>query len=190
MTPTQESRLKKLGIFTSAQARRLGLTQQALSSLVKQERIKRIDRGIFTHPDAHLDREMEFQIACAKFGHDAAIGGLSALFYYNLAEQVPEQTWVVVPPRKITHIKNYRLIRTKTPLTEGVVEGKGYRIVSVERAVVEGLKLASKIGERTAIRAAREAIKQKLTTLPKIGKVARELGLDSYLTKYFEAIVA
>lgn len=190
MTKAQESKLKKIGIFTLVQAEQLGLSQQALSKLVKQEKIKRITRGVFAHPNASLDREFNFRIACAKLGSDAVVGGLSALFYYNLAEQVPQQTWVLVPPHKIIHNRSfYRLIRTKVPLDKGIIEGNGYKIVSIERAIVEGFKLATKIGERTAIKAARTAIQQRLTTLNKIGKTAKEIGLDSYLTKYFEAII-
>ena len=89
MNKTQESKLKKLGIFTLAQANEIGISQQSLSKLVKQEKIKRLDRGIFLHPEANLDREYDFQIAFAKLGPNAVIGGLSALFYYNLVEQVP-----------------------------------------------------------------------------------------------------
>lgn len=189
MTKTQETKLKKLGIFTLAQANEIGISQQSLSKLVKQEKIKRVDRGIFLHPEANLDREYDFQIACAKLGPDAVIGGLSALFYYNLADQVPKQTWVLVPPHKITSNRSYRLIRTQTPLDKGIVVGSGYKIVSIERAIAESFKLASKMGERTAIKACRLAIQKKQTTLKKIGVVAKELGLDSYLTKYSEAII-
>lgn len=190
MKPQQESKLKKLGIFTLAQAEEVGLSHQSLSRLVREEKINRVGHGIYLHPQAELSREVGFQIACAKFGPKAVIGGLSALFYYNLAEQVPGQTWVLVPPDKRTSDKMYRLIRTKTGLDKGIIQGDGYKIVSVERALIEGFKLVSKIGERTAIKATRDAIKQKQTTLQKIGKMAKELGLDSYLTKYFEAIVA
>lgn len=31
--------------------------------------------------------------------------------------------------------------------------------------------------------------KEATTTIKKIGTMAKELGLDSYLTKYFEAII-
>ncbi len=189
MNKTQETKLKKLGIFTLAQANELGISQQSLSKLVKQEKIKRVDRGIFLHPEATLDREYDFQIACAKLGPDVVIGGLSALFYYNLCEQIPKQTWVLVPPHKITSDRSYRLIRTQVPLDKGIVVGNGYKVASIERAIMEGFKLASKIGERTAIHACRMAIQQKQTTLKKIGMTAKELGLDSYLTKYFEAII-
>lgn len=190
MTIQQETKLKKLGLFTLAQAEDIGISHQNLSRLVKEEKILRMGRGIYLHPKASVDREIDFQIACAKFGPKSAVGGLSALFYYNLIEQVPSETWILVPPEKRSSEKGFKLIRTKTPLDVGIIQGSRYRIVSIERAIVEGFKLATKIGARTAIKAAREAIRQKITNLNKIGKMAKDLDLDGSLTKYFEAIVA
>jgi predicted transcriptional regulator of viral defense system len=189
MNRQQEAKLKKFGPFSIAQAKEIGITQQELSRLVKEEKIHRMERGIYLHPKANIPREIDFQIAYKKFGSNSAVGGLTALFHYNLATQVPKQTWVLVPPERRVSSKGYRLIRTKTPLNIGIIEGNGYRVVSIERAIVEGFKLASKIGERTAIKAARIAIQQKQTTLKKIGVMAKDLGLDSYLTKYFESII-
>lgn len=189
MTPKQEAKLKKLIPFTLAQAEEIGITQQELSRLVKEEKIHRMERGIYLHPQANIPREIDFQVACKKFGPESVVGGFTALFHYNLVEQIPQQTWVLVPPDKRASSKKYRLIRTKTPLDIGIVEGDGYRIVSIERAIVEAFKLASKIGERTAIHACRVAIQQRQTTIKKIGMMAKELGLDSYLTKHFEAII-
>ena len=134
MNRQQESKLKKIGLFTLSQAEEVGISHQDLSRLVKEDKILRMGRGIYRHPDAPVNREIDFQVACAKFGLDSVVGGLSALFYYNLAEQVPQQTWVLVSPDKRSSEKGYRLVRTKTPLTVGVVEGDGYRIVSIERS--------------------------------------------------------
>ncbi|MEK6627729.1 MAG: type IV toxin-antitoxin system AbiEi family antitoxin domain-containing protein [Bdellovibrionota bacterium] len=189
MTPKQETQLKKLGPFTLAQAREIGISHQELSILVKEEKIHRMQWGIYLHPKANIPREIDFQIAYKKFGPNSAVGGLTALFHYNLAEQVPKQTWVLVPPEKRVSSKRFRIIRTKTPLNIGIVEGNGYRIVSIERAIVEAFKLASKMGERTAIHACRVAIQQRQTTLKKIGMMAKELGLTSYFNKYSEAII-
>ena len=189
MTPKQEAQLKKLGPFTLAQAREIGISHQELSILVKEEKIHRMQWGIYLHPKASIPREIDFQIAYKKFGPNSAVGGLTALFHYNLAEQVPKQTWVLVPPEKRVSSKRFRVIRTKTPLNIGIIEGDGYRIVSIERAIVEAFKLASKIGERTAIHACRVAIQQRLTTLKKIGTMAKELGLTSHFNKYSEAII-
>jgi predicted transcriptional regulator of viral defense system len=189
MNKQQELKLKKLGIFTLHQAEEIGLSQQNLSRLVESEKIKRVARGIYLHPEADLEGDVGFQIACAKFGSDAAIGGLSALFHYNLAEQVPGHIWLMVPTDRKTREPGYKLIRTKVSLDKEVIIKNGYRIVSIERAILEGLKFITKIGERTAIKAARDALAKRQTTELKLGKAAKELGLESILIKHLEVIV-
>ena len=190
MTGSQNKTLKNLGLFTTAQAEKMGFSRPALSRMVESGKLLRVGRGIYRHPKATVTREIDFQIACAKFGPDAAIGGLTALFYYNLAEQVPQETWVIVPPETRTKEKGYRLMRTKAPLNVGVTTKNGYKIATVERALVEGLRFASKIGERTAIGAVRKAFAQKLTNQAKLGRAAKELGLLSAVQRFLEAIVA
>jgi predicted transcriptional regulator of viral defense system len=189
MNKQQESKLKKLSVFTLSQAEKIGLSQQELSRLVADEKLKRVARGIYLHPEAALEGDVGFQIAFAKFGPDAAIGGLSALFHYNIAEQVPGHTWVIVPTERKTRESGYKLIRTKVSLDKGIVYENGYCIVSLERAILEGLKFITKIGERTAVRAAREALAKRQTTELKLGKAAKDLGLEPVLTKYLEVIV-
>ncbi len=190
MMSNQTARLKKLGIFNLDQAKGLGFDQPTVSRLVKAGELTRVGRGLYIHPKAPIDREFDFQLACAKFGPKAAVGGLSALFYYNLIEQVPQQTWVLVPPSTLSRERGYRLMRTKTDLNAFILSKDKYRIVTVERAIVEGLRFATKIGERTAIGAAKRAISQKLTTMQKIGRAANDLGLTAAVHKFFEAIVA
>ncbi len=188
MNKQPDSKLKKLGVFTRSQAEAMGLSHQSLSRLVEEERIIRVGRGMYLHSEGELGRDIDYQVACAKFGPQSAIGGLTALFHYNLIEQVPGQVWVLVPPTQITHTRLYRLIRTKIKLDRGIISGSGYRIVTVERAVLEGLKMAKKIGERTAVQAARAALATGQTTEGKLGRAAKELELDSVLTRYFEVI--
>lgn len=188
MDKRQEPKIKKLGVFTLAQGKSLGMSQQGISRLVAVKDLVRLGRGIYLHPDAHLERDVGFQIAYSKFGPASAIGGLSALYHYNLAEQVPGETWVVVPPGKRTRVKGYKLIRTKTRLDKEITDEKGYRIVNVERAVLEALKFITKIGERTAIKAARESLVKRMTTEAKLARAAKELGLEAVLAKHLEII--
>jgi predicted transcriptional regulator of viral defense system len=184
----QEEQIKRLGVFTLGQAKGIGISQQTLSRLVAAKRLNRVAHGIYLHPDAELDQDAGFQIAFAKFGPEAAIGGLSALYHYYLAEQVPGNVWLLVPPGKRTSSEGYKFIRTKVNLDHGIVGEKGYRIASVERAVLEGLKFITKIGERTAIKAARDALANRQTTELKLGNAAKELGLVSVLRTYLEII--
>jgi hypothetical protein len=80
MTPKQEAQIKKLGPFTLAEARQIGISHQELSILVKEEKVNRMEWGIYLHPKANIPREIDFQIAYKKFGPKSAIGGLTALF--------------------------------------------------------------------------------------------------------------
>lgn len=189
MDRRQEPKIKKLGVFTLAQGKAAGISQQNISRLVAAKDLVRLGRGIYLHPNAHLDRDVGFQIAYSKFGPASAIGGLSALYHYNLAEQVPGEIWVVVSPGKRTRVKGYKLIRTKTRLDKEIIDEKGYRIVTVERAILEALKFITKLGERTAVKAAREALATRKTTEARLAKAAKELGLESVLSKHLEVIV-
>ncbi len=185
----QVLKFKKLGVFTLAQGKAAGISQQDISRLVATKDLVRLDRGIYLHPKTSLDKDVGFQIAYSKFGPGSAIGGLSALYHYNLAEQVPGEIWMMVPPEKRTRENGYRLIRTKTSLDKQIIDEKGYRIVTVERAVLEALKFITKIGARTAVKAAREALATGRTSEAKLAKAARELELESVLAKYLEVIV-
>ena len=189
MNMHQVPKVKKLGVFTLAEGKAAGISQQDISRLVAKSGLVRLGRGIYLHPNASLDKDVGFQIAYSKFGPGSAIGGLTALYHYNLAEQVPGEIWVMVPPEKRTRETGYKLIRTKTRLDKQIVDEKGYRIVTVERAVLEALKFITKIGERTAIKAAREALATRKTTEAKLAKAAKELELESVLTKHLEVIV-
>ncbi|MBP9936751.1 MAG: type IV toxin-antitoxin system AbiEi family antitoxin domain-containing protein [Pyrinomonadaceae bacterium] len=182
-------KVKKLGVFTLAEGKAAGISQQDISRLVAKRGLVRLGRGIYLHPNASLDKDVGFQIAYSKFGPGSAIGGLSALYHYNLAEQVPGEIWVMVPPEKRTRETGYKLIRTKTRLDKQIVDEKGYRIVTVERAVLEALKFITKIGERTAVKAAREALATRKTMETKLAKAAKELGLESVLAKHLEIIL-
>jgi predicted transcriptional regulator of viral defense system len=188
MSPAQNTKLKRLGLFTLAQAAKIGVTQPSLSRLVQKGVIQRVGRGIYLHSKASTSSEIPFQIAQAKFGEEAAIGGLSALFHYNLIEQVPGQIWVIVPAKVHTAERLYRLIRTKTDTRTGVLTKNGYRITSIERTLIEALKLSPKIGERTAIKAVRIALQKRMTTEAKLGQMAKALKLETVLVRYFEAI--
>ena len=105
--------LKKLGVFTAKEARDLlSISQPTLYRLKQEGLIESLVRGLFIHSSAKVEYEnLDYIIACKIFGDEAVIGGLSALFYYNLVEQVPLNIWILTPPSKSKSIvqKKYRL---------------------------------------------------------------------------------
>ena len=144
------------------------------------------------HPESLINpEEMDFAIACTRFGRESAIGGPSALFYYRLIEQVSQQVWVIVPSstRDQSHHSKFKCLRTKTKLKHGVNHKKYFKITNIERTLIESLKFSSKIGLNTVIKAMRKAIEEGLTTEVKIGRMATKLKMENVLKKYWAAIV-
>ncbi len=184
-------RLKKIGMFTAdTAAAKLGISQPTLSRWVKAGLIERVGRGLYQHPEADTDiKYLDFAVACATFGPKSAIGGLSALSFYGLIEQVPAQIWIIVAPEKRNSKSLYRCLRTQTSFRYGIEKMNSFYITNIERTLIESLKFASKIGPRIVIQATRKAIQQGLTTEVKLGQMARRLKLHKILEKYWEVVV-
>jgi predicted transcriptional regulator of viral defense system len=183
-------RLKVLGIFRTADARRLGVSQPTLSRWVAAGKIQRLSAGLYQHPDYEIAAEnRDYAVAISKFGPGSVIGGLTALFHYGLIEQVPQRVWVMVPHQVKSSDPLYRCVRTKTDSHMGVEDHETFRITNLERTLVEALRYSSKIGLRVALRATRTALAEKRTTLQKILRQAKELGLEKFVERHWEAIV-
>jgi predicted transcriptional regulator of viral defense system len=178
-----------MALFHLKDVYNLNISRAQFASLLKSGEVFRIAHDFYRHVTLELDPvEESFAAACAHFGGKGVIGGLSALAYYNLAEQVPSRIWVLVPyPYKATS-KTLRPIRTKSSLETSVVSKRYFRIVSLERAVVEAFRYSTKIGLETAVRAARSAFSRKETTPTKLLKVAKELGMERFVIRHWEAI--
>ncbi len=188
--PKMVSQLKKLGPFHIRDAKRLGISQSSLSRLVTDGKVLRLGTGLYAHPDFKIaPEEKDYIVACSKFGPKSVIGGMTALFHFGLIEQVPQRVWVMVPYKQKTSDPLYRCIRTNTNSSKGVEDLKNYRITNLERTIVEAFRYSTKIGLRIAFRAARKALDQRRTTLSKIRKQAKELGLENFVDRYWEALV-
>ena len=181
--------LRNLGIFKATDAIAAGVSQPTLSRLTAARTIVRSERGLYYHPGADLDpSEIDFAIACTKFGNDALIGGLTSLFRHGLIAQVPDRIWVVVPSGVKSENSLYRCLRTKHDPTVGIDEHGHYRIANLERSLIEGLQFATKIGLQTALSAIRKALAERLTTEKKLHAMAKLLGAESAFAKSWEAI--
>lgn len=183
--------LNSLGLFKTSDATAAGISQPTLSRLAASGKITRLAHGLYLHPNATIDpAEIDFAIACTKFGKLSAIGGLSALFRHRLISQVPEQIWVIVSPSSKSSSRLYRCIRTQNDPSIGVDDHHFYRITNIERSIVEAFQFATKMGLEIAISSARQAIAHSITTDNKLHEMAKCLGTQNTFIKHWEAIVA
>lgn len=187
----REEELKRLGIFRTIDAIRAGVSQRTVSRMASAGVLERMEHGIFMHKDFERPENAEFIVACLRVGSESVVGGLTALVYYALSEQIPSQTWVMVPnSNRGTYPKTYRVLRTKHDPKVEIVDHGNWRIVTIERAIIEAFAYSTKIGYQTALAAARTAIAEEKTTDDKLYRAAKDLGLWKLMTKYWEAIVA
>jgi predicted transcriptional regulator of viral defense system len=191
VTPPQSATLKNIGIFTVQDAEKRQINRIKLYRWVKEEKIRKVAAGLFLHPDSELSYEdLDYAVACMKFGTKSAVGGLSALFKHGLIEQVPSQIWMLVPTNVKTQNIRYRCIRIGGNLRLGIDDHGHFRMAGVERAILEAMKYSTKFGERIAIQSARKAIQDQKTTPKKLGEMAKKLNLEKIFSKFWEAIVA
>ena len=182
-------KFKDIGVFNLKTARSMGVSHQTLLRMMEDGFVERLRRDIYIHVDSSLEPEDEdFAVACLDLGSKSVVGGLSALAYYNLTEVVPQQLWIFVTHQKQSQNSLYRVIRTNADLKIGVIMKKYFRISSVERAIVESFRHHGKIGEDLVLSAARNAIRNKLTSAEKILEMARKLGFEKYITTRWGAL--
>ena len=70
-----------------------------------------------------------------------------------------------------------------------MIRKKYFKITNVERTLLEAMKFATKIGQRTAISATRKALREGLTTEKKLVQMSSRLKMKNTLEKYWEAII-
>lgn len=193
MDEITDRKIQSMGLFKPDEIqKRTGISQSTLSRWVNKGFIKRISRGLYIHPQSTVSPEyLDFAIACSHFGSQTAIGGLSALFYYGLIDLAPQQVWLVVPSSRKDEStqKKYRCLRTKTSLKVGIDKKKYFKITNLDRTLLESMKFASKIGQRTALSSVRKALEEGLTTEKNLGQMSSRLKMRNILEKYWEAIV-
>lgn len=177
------------GPFTYKQALAAGLNLRSVRQLVADEQCYTVAKGIYIPTSLDYNEENQFKAATLVVGAPSAICLLSALSVYNLADQIPRQTWIIVPKSKRTNVRSLKILRMSDPMWDiGIEKKNGYSITSIERTIVEAFCYKRMLGSNVAVEALREGIKNKLTTGSKVLSMAQKLGVVHRLLPYLEAI--
>lgn len=191
-TPSEQllRALRRKPNFTLNDARSAGISHPTLLRLVKRGKVTRLARGLYSVAGIEpIGETADYAIATRKLGTKAVIGGITALAHYHLIDEVPTQIWVLVPPEVRTTDRKYRLLRTKKNLDVGVDKTRAYRIVSLERALIDGLSFSTKIGLRIATTAIVRAIREGKTRESKLFSMAKKLDALPALESRWQVIL-
>lgn len=183
------AKLFKQPIFTSKEARSIGVHPSLLAYYAKQGIIRRISRGVYrVEADYPPQGFLWTDLVEAVYGvNEGVICLISALAIYGLTEEIPRQHWIGVrhgtdvvsqSQLKIVRFRNLKLGRTTIELEGAIVP-----IFDRERTIVDAFRLLSK---ETAIKALKMALTQPgqyRLDLIKLQEYAKELrvNIDPYL---------
>lgn len=183
------TQLFKQPIFTSKEARSIGIYPSLLAYYAKQGIIRRISRGVYrVETDQQPQDFLWTDLIEAVYGVNGGVVCLiSALAVYGLTEEIPRQHWIGLrhgtdavggAELKIVRFRNLDLGKTTIEL-DGVI----VPIFDRERTIVDAFRLLSK---ETAIKALKMALtqsgKEKLDLI-KLQEYAKKLrvNIDPYL---------
>lgn len=186
----EKNKLDKIGDapVTRKELERLGISRNALTSLIKEDKLLRVGRGVYQLPSVELDNESLFRGATKRIKGRSAVCLISALSHYNLTDEIPKQTWLLVGVNGRTYQKDIRLYRSRNPnWTIGIIKGDGYQITSLERTIVDAILLKKKFGN-LGIEALKVALKENLTTASNIMDMASNLDADELVLPYLQAL--
>lgn len=178
--------LDKNLFITNEEALKIGINKMMLSRLVKEEKIFRIEQGIYTNKIEWLtDNLKHYTVACTKYPI-SVIAGISSLNYHNLTDEREEKIWLAVEPPQKIESRNYRMIR---PI--GIAHSLGIekhrfgkrtvRIYNAEKSVVDAFKY---LWEEVAFKALKKYLKRKDRDVKKLCDYGIRLKkpLDNYIT--------
>lgn len=182
-----DSLLKK-PLFTSTEAKKLGIHPAVLAYYVKIGKLKRINRGIYQSVNKELENFRFRDLIEATYSiHGGIICLLSALAIYDLTEEIPRQHWIGIrqntSAKKVPQIKTVRLRNMELGKTSIELEGVVVPIFDRERTIIDAFRLLSR---EIAIKALKIALTQsgtKKIDLLKLQEYAKKLrvNIDPYL---------
>lgn len=177
------------GIFTVRDLNNYEISAYQLKQLLNEGKIERLGRGVYRSIGSDIAEEEWFKLGTLWIGQPSAICLLSALAYYHLTDEIPKQTWVMVPHAKLSRHKSLRLIRVRTPRWDlGVEKKDGFWITSVTRTIVDVFVHPQIIGSPIAIESLRRAVDERLTSLRAVYEMAIKLRVGHRILPYVELL--
>lgn len=169
--------------------------REELAHLARNERIERVERGIYRNPQAQ-GSEYESLILANHIAPKGVVCLLSALRFHDLTTQEPFEIWMALKPhthRPKADTLNFRFVHfSGKSFTEGIEErdlgGEKIRVYNVAKTLADCFKFRNKIGLDICLEALREAREKKLFTMDDLWSFAKICRVQNVMRPYLEAL--
>jgi len=172
-----------------------GLPTVALTRLIRQGRLQRVGRGLYSLPDRPVS-EHNALAEVARKHPQAIVCLLSALRFHDLTTQSPFEVWLAIPNKARAPKMDYpplRVVRfSGAALTHGievhVIDGVPVRVTSVARTVADCFKFRNKIGLDVALEALQEAWRTRRINMDELWRYATVCRVANVIRPYMESL--
>jgi predicted transcriptional regulator of viral defense system len=183
--------------ISARDVRAMGLPTRLLGQLTATGQLRRLGRGLYTHPEAAASAH-QLLIEAVKQSPKAVICLLSAVRVFMLGRQAPIEAWIALPAGTHSPRIAYpplRIVRLSgRAFTAGIItlrlDGVPVRIYNAAKTVTDCFKLRNKIGLDVALEALREAWNTRIVTLRDLEHYARINRMSNVMRPYLEALAA
>lgn len=187
--------MNKRGILRAKDLASRGLPRITLTRLVREGRVHRISRGLYTLPDADVSEHHALAQTCRQVPH-GVVCLLSALRFHGLTTQEPFEVWLAIDRKARKPRIDYppaRIVRfAEEMLTRGVekheVEGVPVSVTSPARTVADCFRYRNKIGLDVAIEALRDYRRLRRGTMDDLWEAAKVARARTVIQPYLEAL--
>lgn len=189
--------VERKGVIRAVDLGSAGIQRVYLTRLLREGRIERFARGIYTLPGALAHEHTSLVVAAKRVPH-GVICLLSALQFHGLTTQAPSQVWLALGHGQRTPKLDYpplRAVRYGAPsLRAGVevywVQGVEVRVFGVAKTVADLFKYRSRVGLDVALEALKEGWEKRRLGVDELMEYARINRVKRVIRPYFEAIAA
>ena len=156
--------LLKKPFFTSKEARKRGVPSRMLIYFYKKGFLERLGKGIYkdTKYLSNIDVDLEDLVLVAKSIRDGVICLISALYFYELTDQIMREYWIAIPNKNRVPKRDFTRIFRMRNMTLGLKKIKigniEVKIFDRERTIVDAFRYLDK---ETALKALANYFKDK-----------------------------
>jgi predicted transcriptional regulator of viral defense system len=188
---------RKHGILTTRRVVEVGIHRQALTRMVREGEIDRIDRSLYRMPNLPITEKHGFALAAAGVPR-GVICLTSALSFHEIGTQLPHEVWIAIDRRARLPRLSYPRLRVMRfggkALTEGIervaVEGQSVQVYDVAKTLADVFKYRNKVGLDVALEALRDAWHARRFTMDEICYYGRICRVERVMQPYLEMLVA
>lgn len=189
------SLIKKKGIIRNIDASRIGISNSEITRCVEEGQLIKLHRGLYMDPGFPVTEHqslLEISIMVPK----GVICLLSALQFYEITTQLPQDVWLMLPRGQwIPSINNppVKVLQcSKDVFHEGIItqtiSGIPVKIYNLSRTLTDCFKYKSQIGIDVCIEALNEAKQKQLLDYNTIWKYAKMNRVANLMRPYLEML--